>query len=250
MARRRPVIDAEAERRSFERRTRIGGDVKAMRLRRGWSQKQLGDHCGIGRMDISRIERGASHLDIEQLERLSIALGVPLNVGFARDPRLETADAGHLAMQELVIRLGRASGYKPDFELPTKLAEPWRSVDVVLRAEARRTMICIECWNVIGDIGAAARSSARKAAEVDALATGFWGEGVRAALVWMVRATARNRALVARYPEVFASHFRGSSQQWVAALTAGAAPPNEPGLVWCDLSATRVWAWRRSGVST
>jgi hypothetical protein len=61
----------------------------------------------------------------------------------------------------------------------------------------------------------------------------------------VVRATARNRQLVARYPEVFASRFPGSSIGWVRALATGTEPPAEPGLVWCDANATRLYAWRR-----
>jgi hypothetical protein len=61
---------------------------------------------------------------------------------------------------------------------------------------------------------------------------------------WLVRATARNRALVARYPEVFATRFPGSSAGWLRALAAGGEPPSEPGLAWCD-AATRMFAWRQ-----
>jgi hypothetical protein len=106
--------------------------------------------------------------------------------------------------------------------------------------------VLAECWNTIGDIGAAARSSERKRADAEALAAARWGEAPAAVgVVWVVRATARNRALVARYPEVFAARFPGSSAGWVRALTEGAAPPDEPGLVWCDVAATRLFAWRR-----
>ena len=194
---------------------------------------------------ISRIEHGEGPTAVETLERIGLALGAPLNLGFGRDPRAEVADAGHLAMQELVLRLGRGCGYTGGFELPTKPAEPWRSIDVVLAGAAELRMICVECWNTIGDIGAAVRASVRKAAELDALAAGRFGEGMRVGLVWVVRATRRNRGLVARYPEVFASAFAGSSRGWVATLMEGAAPPNDPGLVWCDLRATRLFAWRR-----
>jgi hypothetical protein len=179
------------------------------------------------------------------LDRLALAFEVPLNCDFGRDPKLDVADAGHLAMQELVLRLGRRCGYAGEFELPTRPAEPWRSIDVVLTSEARHRMICIECWNTIGDVGAATRASARKRAEAEAMALGKWGEDARAALVWVVRATGRNRSLVARYPEVFASRFPGSSRRWVAALTDGSEPPSQPGVAWCDLNATRLFGWRR-----
>ena len=97
-----------------------------------------------------------------------------------------------------------------------------RSTDVGLRGDRRRILILVECWNTIGDLGAAARATSRKLAEVEALAIAQGGERpftVRG--VWVVRATARNRALVARYPEVFATRFPGSSARWVAALTIG-----------------------------
>jgi hypothetical protein len=80
---------------------------------------------------------------------------------------------------------------------------------------------------------------------VDALAVARSGETATTGLVWVVRATARNRALVARYPEVFGRAFPGSSRRWLEALTAGAAPPDEPGLIWSDVAGTRLFAWRR-----
>ena len=93
---------------------------------------------------------------------------------------------------------------------------------MALLDDARRRLTVVECWNTIGDVGGAARTSTRKLAEAEDLATARWGERPHATgLVWVVRATARNRALVARYPEVFASRFPGSSARWVRALTAG-----------------------------
>jgi hypothetical protein len=83
-------------------------------------------------------------------------------VTFGRDPDESPVDAGHLAIQELVLRLGRAAGYDGAFELPTRPAEPWRSIDVGLASRAARRMILVECWNTIGDVGAAARSTSRK----------------------------------------------------------------------------------------
>jgi hypothetical protein len=106
-------------------------------------------------------------------------------------------------------------------------------------------MILNECWNTFGDIGAAARATVRKTAELEALATGRWGPDARVRVVWIVRATARNRALLGRYPEIFASRFSGYSRAWVRALTEGSEPPTEPGLVWCDVAATRLLEWRR-----
>ncbi|MDL2334439.1 MAG: hypothetical protein QFC55_00215 [Chloroflexota bacterium] len=62
-----------------------------------------------------------------------------------------------------------------------------------------------------------------------------------------MRDTRRNREILGRYPQVFASAFTGSSRDWVKALaTRSGAVPHELGLVWCDRSATRLVAWRKT----
>jgi hypothetical protein len=60
-----------------------------------------------------------------------------------------------------------------------------------------------------------------------------------------MRGTRRNRLLVARYPDVFAARFPGSSRNWARALTTGAAPAGEAGLVWSDVAGGRISEWRR-----
>jgi len=244
----RTHLAVDAERRSLEQLARAGGEVREGRRRRRLTQEQLGDRVGLGQATISRAERGhGGGLTMDPWQRIGLAVDRPLVVTLQRDTSGETAEAGHLAIQELVLRLVRAAGYVASFELPTRPAEPWRSADVGLRNEAARRLILAECWNTIGDIGAASRSSERKRADAEALAAARWGEEEAAVgMVWVVRATARNRALVARYPEVFAARFPGSSIGWARALLAGATPPDEPGLVWCDVAATRLFAWRRA----
>jgi transcriptional regulator with XRE-family HTH domain len=242
---RRSTVDAEAARRSRERKARLGGQIRSIRLRRALTQADLADRAGIGRQIVGRAERGVGPIDLETLERISIALDVPLVLDFGRDRARDVSDAGHLGVQELVLRLGRAAGLEPHFELATKPAEPWRSSDAALADNPRRLLIGVECWNDIGDVGASSRSSTRKQAELEALAVARWGPDGRARHVWVIRATARNRDLVARYPEVFAARFPGSSRGWVDALTSGAEPPVEPGLVWCDVGATRLYEWRQ-----
>jgi transcriptional regulator with XRE-family HTH domain len=245
MRRRRPVLAAEAERRWRERRARLGGELSAIRRRRKWSQDDLGRRAGVGRSVVSRAERGIGALDLDALERLAAALAVPLAISIERDLRQDDVETGHLAMQELVLRFGRRAGFTAQFEMSTRPAEPWRSCDVGLGSASRRVAVDVECWNSFGDIGAATRSSNRKVAELDQIAVARWGAAGRAALVWVVRDTDRNHAVVARYPEVFASRFAGSSRAWVVALTEGGPVPDEPGLIWCDLSTGRLHPWRR-----
>lgn len=216
-----------------------------MRGRRNLTRTELAERAGIGRMVVGRIERGVTNLDLDAVQRIGIALGRPVVVTFGRDMLEAPADSAHLAIQELVLRLGRAAGYTGSFELPTRPAEPWRSVDVGRTAEADHRMILAECWNTFGDVGAAARTTNRKLSDLIDLAVGRWGSDASIGVVWVVRATARNRELIQRYPEVFASRFPASSRAWVGAFTDGTPPPSAPGLVWCDLGATRFFEWRR-----
>jgi hypothetical protein len=108
-------------------------------------------------------------------------------------------------------------------------------------------LVIAECWNSFGDLGASSRSSDRKVAEAEQRALAVGGEGgpFKVGLVWVVRDTKANRELVGRYEHIFAARFRGSSAQWVHALARAGAMPSEPGLVWCDVRATRIFAHRR-----
>ena len=90
--------------------------------------------------------------------------------------------------------------------------------------------ILAECWNTFGDLGAATRATRRKHAEAGAT----WPED-RVATVWIVRATAANRALLARYPHIVDVAFPGSSRRWLRALTVGdVPPPDQPAILWYE----------------
>jgi transcriptional regulator with XRE-family HTH domain len=243
---RRSQIAVEARRRARDQQIRIGNEIRTMRERRGLTRIELARRAGIGRMVQSRVERGLTNLDLDVLQRIGLALGQPVVVTFGRDPHEAPADAGHLAIQDLILRTGRTAGYTGTFELPTRSTEPWRSVDVGLASTDARRMILVECWNTIGDVGAAARSTNRKRSDLEDLATARWGADAQVGVVWVVRSSARNRALLQRYPDVFAARFPASSHAWLAALTDIAAPlPGDPGLVWSDVGATRLFAWRK-----
>lgn len=244
---RRFELAAEARRLNQEQLARAGAEIRASRTRRRWRQADLAARVGLVQSTISDLELGrGGSLSLDVWQRIGLALGRPLRVDFPRDQLAEPADSGHLKIQELALRLGRTIGFSRTFELATRPSEPNRSADVGLRDDARRILVLIEAINTNGDIGASTRASRRKVAEAEAFAVvAGKGDVYRVASCWIVRATRVNRALVARYPEVFASSFPGSSSGWVDALTKGTLPPEQPGLIWCDVACTRLFAWRR-----
>jgi transcriptional regulator with XRE-family HTH domain len=250
----RPELAAEAARINLEVLARLGGELRDARHRRRLTQERLGGRAGLSRSAISTIERGrgGSHT-LDTWQRLALAVDRPVRIELRRDAREEPVDAGHLAIQELVMRLGRQAGYRGTFEVPTRPSDPRRSTDVGLRDDRARLLILVECWNTFGDVGAAVRSTNRKLAEAAELAIAIGGEHPhRVAGCWVVRDVERNRRLLASYPELFASRFPGSSASWVSALggqgqSSRPEPPAELGLVWCDARTTRLFAWRRRG---
>ena len=244
---RRTQVELEAQRALSAVLRREGRKVRAARRRRRWTQTDLGHRCDLAQTTVSKLERGeGGSLSLESWQQVALVLALPLDLSLGRDALEEPIDAGHLAIQELVLRLARPLGFARMFELPTKPSDPSHSTDVGLRDDVRRVLVQVECWNTFSNINASIRSSDRKRAEAEALALAIGnGEEYAVRQVWVVRATRRNQELLTRYPEIFASRFTGSSKLWVSALTKGTPPPAEPGLVWCNVAATRLYEWRR-----
>ena len=174
--RKRHELAAEAARRNREVLARLGAEVRESRLRRRMTQAQLGERISLARSTVGAIERGlgGGHT-LDAWQRIGLALDRPLRIELSRDAREEPADAGHLAIQELVMRVGRGAGFQRTFELPTRPANPTHATDVGLRDDRGRRLILVECWNSIGDVGAAVRSTNRKRVEAEGLAAVLGG---------------------------------------------------------------------------
>ena len=226
----------------------LGGQARAWRRAKRYSIAHVARRVGMSVARLSEIERGlGARAPLETWVALGIALDRPLAVTFSRSPDGRSTgplDAGHLEIQEYVLRLARATGRPGAFEVPTRPSDPSRSTDVGFRDPATRVRFLAECWNTFGDLGAAVRATRRKQFE----AAAAWPED-RIATVWIVRATAVNRDLLARYPSIIDAAFPGSSRRWVGALVEGSPPPREPGIVWYDPGTRRLMDRRRATIA-
>ena len=251
---RRPDAVVQASREAVLVAATLGRELRATRRRRRLTQAALGARIGVGQGRISELERGrGATAPLETWMAVGMAIDRPLAVAFSRELRpVEPADAGHLAGQEIILRLGRAAGRRPAPELPTRPANPTLSIDVCQRDDANRVLILNEIWNRCDDLGAAYRSTARKTAEAVDLATVIGGDGhpYRVAVCWVLLATEANRRLVHRYPEMIDARFPGSSAAWARCLLAGEPAPLEPGLVWLDPRSGRLIPRRRPAHSS
>lgn len=217
---------AQARTKNLEQLSVLGRELRTSRRRRRLGQRHLADEVGLSQSTISLMERGfGGGLTLDCWQAVAQALGRTTRLTLTADTLAEPADAGHLAIQELVLRLARLAGFALTFELPTRPVSPKGWGDIGLRDDRRRILLMVECWNTIGDIGAGVRASDRKRAEAEqyAVAIGPLDDaGVarpyRVRGCWVVRASARNRALVGRYPE----NLRGALSGIFRRLDAGA----------------------------
>ena len=152
-------------------------------------------------------------------------------------------DHAHLKGQELVIRTTKSGGWQP---MPEAAIDPLafrsRSVDVLLTRRHRRELAVVEIWDWFDDVGAALRSLDAKL-ETAGRRTLESRHGTSG--LWVVRATRRNRDLVADLHALFAAKFAGSAAEWLRALGDPDSPmPAENGFVWADVRATRLFAAR------
>ncbi|MBA3307587.1 MAG: helix-turn-helix transcriptional regulator [Chloroflexi bacterium] len=91
----------------------LGRSLRASRLRRHLTQSALAERVGLSRARIGQLETGQGlGASVGTWFTLAESLGLTLRMKFGRDPTALPADAGHLAMQELVLRLGRAAGLR------------------------------------------------------------------------------------------------------------------------------------------
>jgi transcriptional regulator with XRE-family HTH domain len=86
---------------------RLGSALRAVRIKRGWTQQQLADRARTSRSTISRLERGhPGTFSIDTIRRVSAALDIRVDLV----PRWRAGDldrllnARHSQLHELVAR--------------------------------------------------------------------------------------------------------------------------------------------------
>ena len=79
----------------------LGEQLKAARLAKTWTQKELSERAGISISMVSAVERGQRNVTIETLAAIATALQSQLSIELAEAPALRGEDA------ELVDRVRR-----------------------------------------------------------------------------------------------------------------------------------------------
>ena len=197
----------------------------------------------ISRSEWSGLELGRKSATVATWNRAAFAVGGSLDAWIKQTsaagmPR----DAVHLRNQELILRLGVGGGWKglPE-ELIDRDARTSRAADVLLYRRSPIDQVdeysFWDVWDWFDDVGGPVRDFQRRMEAVGRYAVARMrlpdSPLPRTGGCFVVRATARNRALIHDHRNFFRSRFPGSAQGWLRALEDAHAPmPTDPALIW------------------
>jgi hypothetical protein len=161
-------------------------------------------------------------------------------------------DAVHLKAQELTIRVSRPGGWSHSpKEMIDRDARTSRAADVLLyrRRPARPSEYALmEVIDWFADVGAPLRDWSRRLDAVDRYGVSRMRPDDELPVTsgcWIVRATKRNRLLIAQHRNLFRSRFPGSGRAWLVAVTDATIPmPSSPALLWVTVSGERLFPVR------
>ena len=119
-----PPIDRGKIRRADSEDVQIGQKIRALRLDRGLSQKQVAAKLGVSFQQLQKYERGANRVSAGRLQRVADALGVSVTffyaaVGSSKSDRAHVPELAYLRTRG-AVRLLRA--YAAISAKPAKLA--------------------------------------------------------------------------------------------------------------------------------
>ena len=227
--------------------------LREARVSSGLRQRDVADRAGVSQSWVSKMECGSgASASVATWAAVASAVEAQLAVFLEDAPGADRPrDFEHLKRQRLIIDVAAAGGWKarPEAALDRTRAFA-RSIDVLLERDSHQEDAIVEVWDFFADVGGALRGFDAKIAEVErerGVAGPDRDRPWHVSGLFVVRATRRNRRLVAEFASIFEARFPGVGQAWLAALTDATAPmPLQPAMLWTDVRGTRLFAGRRS----
>jgi transcriptional regulator with XRE-family HTH domain len=135
--------------------TRIGSVLRAFRIRKGWRQADVAERAGLGRLTVSRLERGAfTGVPIDALRSAARVLEITVDV----TPRWRGADLdrllnrAHASLHESIAAYFRGL---PDWTVVPEVSYSiWGErgvIDIVAWHAATRSLLIIELKTILVD---------------------------------------------------------------------------------------------------
>jgi transcriptional regulator with XRE-family HTH domain len=224
---------------------RIGVGLRESRSALRLTQRQASDRAGISQQYWSLIERGlGTAASLETLAACAAAVDGQLAAFMEARPGADLPrDIAHLRGQAAIVREAGPGGWRAGVEVPIdRDARRSRSIDVVLERPHQREIAVVELVDLIADVGQDLRGLSDKVAAVRRARP-----DARVAGLLAIRATRRNRALVAELAPMIDARFPASSIAWLRALHDPTTPmPATDGFVWARVDGSGLFVRRRS----
>ena len=190
----------------MERRT-IARSLRALRRRRRWSQRRLGDVLGISQTEVSRRERSAlESCTVAAVEQWATALGAHLVLDLRVDGERPLTDAAHAEMQNWLAGVLRGAGWLVEPEVSFNHYGDRGRIDLLAFHPGQRILLVIEiktrlfdAQDVIGRLDVK-----RRVAPLLVRQRGWSPSTVLPALVFREDSTTRRR--LAAHEALFASY--------------------------------------------
>jgi len=189
----------------------VGRGFRALRIRRGWTQRQMAAQAGIHQSTVSAVEKGRLEaVSLPTLRRLGRAVGMTVELA-PRWPIADVArllDADHASLVERVVKILRGHGWEVLLEYTFNHFGDRGSVDVLAWHRLRRALVLVEVKSRVADIQATHATLDRKSRVVPSIVArerGWRPEAVGRLLV--IGETHGNRELVRRHANIFGAAF-------------------------------------------
>jgi DNA-binding Xre family transcriptional regulator len=205
-------------------RTAFGTSIRAARIARGWTQRELADQAGLPQAVVWAVEVGDGAL-VGSLERICSALDGELRLE-ARlpysGPGPRQVDRGHARCIGAARRVLEASGYTCATE--QQVADgPWLgSIDLLGFDAIARRLVLVEIKTELRDAGALERQVERYVRLCLDVARRLGWQPRELVVVVLVLATAETDAFLVANREVMAGAFPVRGREAIAALLDGA----------------------------
>jgi transcriptional regulator with XRE-family HTH domain len=222
---------------------RIAIALRESRLALALTQAEASARAGVSQAYWSAVERGvATTATLETLAACAAAVDTELAAFLQARPGADLPrDIVHLRGQSTIVREARAGGWVAGVEVPVDPdARRSRAIDVALERPSRGEIAVVELVDLVADAGGDMRGLSDKVAAVRRTRP-----GARVAGLLAIRATRRNRQLLAELAPVIDARFPASSVGWLRALSDIEAPmPGGDGLVWARVDGGGLFARR------
>ena len=144
---------------------RLGGDLRLLRRRLGWSQRRLAIEARVSRWAVGAAESGrGGRLPIDDLVAMVNSVGGYLSVRvlFRGEGLDRLRDRGHAELVEAMVTRLQADGWTVATEVSFNVFGERGSIDLLAFHSATGTLLVVEVKTVVPDVGGSLETLDRK----------------------------------------------------------------------------------------